>query len=119
MNMINFYRCLFAAFLAFLPFGTTYAESRGSGRPVKKEIMVLSSVFQDSVARQRPESKTPVAGERTAQERDEQLRNQERRSIKQVPRSLPKLKPQPVGERIRIDQQPVKRPKQGYGPRGY
>ena len=42
--------------------------------------------------------------------RDERIRDGQRREIKQVPRSMPKLKPQAVREGVKLGRPPMKMP---------
>jgi hypothetical protein len=67
----------------------------------------LLPLFQDSIpAKKRPETKPEKSVEKPPKDiNDERLKKTVGRAIKQVPRSLPKLKPRSVTERIKIRKQ--------------
>lgn len=115
MKLFLFYRiALVAAMAAILPLTLT-AAGVSVEKPVKRELAeVILPMFQDSTARKRSAGKDQDRPEKTPQDvRDERLKEAQRRAIKEVPRSIPKLKPQPVIDRAKIRRPPVKVPGKG------
>ena len=73
-------------------------------------------MFQDSTtARKKSSDQSKEVQKPSQDDRDDRLKEAQRREIKQVPRSIPKLKPQPVSEDNKISRPPAKSPKQGMG----
>lgn len=116
MKFLLFYQFAFVAVLTVVsPLALTAAENRGIDKPVRHELAESISMFQDSTARRKPESKPQEQPEKPPQDvQDERLKEAQRRAIKQVPRSIPKLKPQAVTDRG-IRRPPMKIPKKGLG----
>jgi hypothetical protein len=122
MRFLLFYRIVFKVVLAIVfPLALFAGEKEIIDKPVNHELMVnVLPLFTDTIP---PKKKTDTRQEEQPEEKprdiqDDRLDNPERRAIKQVPRSIPKLKPQPVGERIKIRRPPpIKLPKKGF--RGY
>lgn len=84
-------------------------------KPVRPDFIVDKVLlFTDSIPPRKKTEKQQEPEEKPRDIQDERLEHPERRAIKQVPRSIPKLKPQPVGERIKIRRPPIKIPKKGY-----
>ena len=107
-----------AALAVVLPLALTAADSEHIDKPGRHQLALsILPMFQDSTAaRKKPEKKAQEQPEKIPQDvQDERLKEAERRSIKQVPRSIPKLKPQPVTERVKIRRPPMKVPKKGMG----
>lgn len=74
-------------------------------KPLRRNIAhSVLTLFQDSVpARKKPQPKPQDTRQKPAQDvRDGRIKETDRRAIKQVPRSLPKLKPQPVSDNVKI-----------------
>jgi len=119
MKFFFIYRMAFIAALAVvLPLALVAADSGHIDKPVRHQLAEsLLPIFQDSTAsRKKAERKPQEQPEKIPQDvQDERLKEAERRSIKQVPRSIPKLKPQPVTERVKIRRPPMKVPKKGMG----
>ena len=99
----------------FFPLALIAGEDEIIDKPVRPELIVDKVLlFTDSIPPKKKTEKQPEPEEKPRDIDDERLDNPERRAIKQVPRSIPKLKPQPVGERIKIRRPPIKIPKKGY-----
>jgi hypothetical protein len=94
-----------AALVAVMPVALTAADGINSGKPLRRELFESTlSIFQDSTgSRRKPESKPQDQPRRQPQGgHDDRLKDDQRRSIKQVPRSVPKLKPQPVPGSVKM-----------------
>lgn len=91
-----------------LPYGSVAAEAGHTDDPVTGRHKAGMLWFQDSVSvKRKPVNRQPAPAERhPREEQDDRIRNIERRSIKQVPRSAPKLKPQPVPDGVKIRRSP-------------
>lgn len=108
MNFLPLNRLfLIAAFTVIFPLALRADESYFD-KPVRNKMAEsLMPLFQDSI----PEKKKPAAKPQKPAEKPPQSINNNRlketigRAIKQVPRSIPKLKPQPVTDRIKIRKQ--------------
>lgn len=115
MKFLLFYLIAFVSFSALLSPSTLKASSGDIDKPVRREwAKAILPMFQDStIARKKSPEKEVQKSPQDV--RDERSKEAERREIKQVPRSIPKLKPQPVSEDINIRRLPAKSPKQGMG----
>ncbi len=108
MKFLLFYRILFAAVLAFIfPLTLIAGKSDAIGKPVRYEIAEsLLPLFQDSIpSKKKTDAKPEKSREKASREVNERLKETVGRAIKQVPRSIPKLKPKPVTDRIKIRKQ--------------
>jgi len=121
MKLLLFYRLAFVAVLAVLSPLLLVASGGGSfDKPVRKEWVNAISMFQDSTtARKKSSDQSKEVQKPSQDDRDETLKEAQRREIKQVPRSIPKLKPQPVSEGLNIRRPPAKAPKKGMGGYNY
>jgi len=84
------------------------ADENDFDKPVRhKMVESLMPLFQDSVpAKKKSADKPQKSAEKPPQDvNDNRLKETIGRAIKQVPRSIPKLKPQPVTDRIKIRKQ--------------
>lgn len=108
MKFLLFNRILLiAVFSVILPLALK-AEEVAFDKPVRNKMAEsLRPLFQDSIpAKKKPETKPEKPVEKPPQDiNDERLKESLGRAIKQVPRSLPKLKPRSVTERIKIRRQ--------------
>jgi hypothetical protein len=125
MNFLRFYRIiLILALIAVSPLLLS-AEERGFNNiPSPYNLHGQSfPVFQDSASRgKKPDAKPKnIPGKSSQDIKDARIRDQGRRSIKQVPRSIPKLKPQPVpdGIQIRRPSAPTNAPRKAAGTRRF
>ncbi len=80
------------------------------GKPVRFTLdEKIAKVFGDTVppgrkpATTRPQTPPPSQVSRPEQSLEERMRNAERNSIKHVPRSVPKVKPQPVSDGMLVN----------------
>ena len=131
---------LFATF-GILPVMLYAGEKEIDGKPVRiLSIEALPVIFQDSIPvrrgadkkeQDRPASDTRQGGNRPGDNRPgenrpedirrieeinaENQRIRQKSGIKQVPRSIPKLKPKAVTDRIPIRRPPMRIPKKGFG----
>lgn len=107
----------FAAVVTVLIPLTLTASGLSVDKPVRRELAEsILPMFQDSTSRKRPAGRDQDHPEKTPQDvQDERLKEAQRRAVKQVPRSIPKLKPQPVTDRAKIRRPPIKAPKKGLG----
>lgn len=109
MKFLLSYRILFIAVLTgFFPLTLIAGRNGAIGRPVRNEIAEsLLPLFQDSI----PVKKKPAVQPQKSKEKplpdinNERLKETIGRAIKQVPRSIPKLKPQPLTDRIKVGKQ--------------
>lgn len=117
MKRLLFYRLAGVAVLAVLSPLLLMASGGGSiDKPVRKEWVNAISMVQDSTtARKKSSDQSKEVQKLSQDDRNERLKEAQRREIKQVPRSLPKLKPQPVSEGFNIRRPPAKAPKKGMG----
>lgn len=115
MKRLFFYHmALVALLIAIIPLTLTASEISLDKHLRRDLSQSLLPMFQDSTSRTKPESKRQDQPEKTAQEiQGERLKEAQKRGIKQVPRSIPKLKPQPVLDGIKIRRPPLKVPKKG------
>ena len=108
MKFLPFNRILLiAVFSVIFPLALK-AEEDAFDKPVRNKMAEsLRPLFQDSIpAKKKPETKPEKPIEKPPQDiNDERLKETIGRAIKQVPRSLPKLKPRSVTERIKIRRQ--------------
>lgn len=104
MKFLPFYRIVFTmAMTAIFPLVLIAGEIETMDKPVIDGRLKVFSPFQDSASARKKGSKPNQSVEKPQQRTpDERLKEAERRSIKQVPRSVPKLKPQPLTERIKV-----------------
>ena len=105
MKFLPVYRNVFIAALFVISPLFTMASDGSIGKPLRREIAKsVLDLFQDSVpARKKTEAKPQEPRQKPPQDvRDDRIRETDRRAIKQVPRSIPKLKPQPVSDRVKI-----------------
>lgn len=121
MKLLLFYLTAFISVLALLSPSTLMASSGNIDKPVRREwTKAKLPMFQDSTTARKKSSDQSKEVQRPSQDdRDERLKEAQRREIKQVPRSIPKLKPQPVSEDNKISRPPAKSPKQGMGGYNY
>ena len=101
MKFLLFYSVVFVAVLAAIsPLNLLASSGLSIDKPVRKEwTNKVSQMFQDSTsARKKSPDKHKEVQKPPQDDRDERLKEAQRREIKQVPRSIPKLKPQPVSE---------------------
>lgn len=118
MNFLFLYRIFFISALAILlPLALSASARINSDYPVQQFRKVAAlPMFQDSAAARKKNAKDAGENQRPSQDvREERLKEIQRRAIKEVPRSIPKLKPKPVTERINIRRPPIKVPKKGMG----
>ena len=112
MKFLPFNRILLiAVFIVIFPLALIAAED-AFDKPVRNKMAEsLRPLFQDSIpAKKKPETKPETKPEKPVEKpprdiNDERLKETIGRAIKQVPRSLPKLKPRSVTERIKIRRQ--------------
>lgn len=108
MKLLVFNRLLLiTVFTVIFPLALI-AEENAFEKPVRNKMAdSLRPLFQDSIpAKKKPETKPDKPPEKPTQDiNDERLKETVGRAIKQVPRSLPKLKPRSVTERIKIRRQ--------------
>ena len=110
MKLFLFYRISFIAILAALSPLALKASSVDIDKPVRRELLASFPLFQDTTGSKKKTSNKPPERQKPSQDGiEDRLREAQRRAIKEVPRSLPKLKPQPVNERIKISRPPIKR----------
>jgi hypothetical protein len=131
---------LFATF-GILPVMLYAGEKEIDGKPVRiLSIESIPAIFQDSIPvrrgsdkkeQDRPAADTRQGGNRPGENRPgenrpedirrieeinaENQRIRQKSGIKQVPRSIPKLKPKAVTDRIPIRRPPMRIPKKGFG----
>ncbi|MBC7758573.1 MAG: hypothetical protein H7069_06940 [Phormidesmis sp. FL-bin-119] len=117
MKLLLFYYIAFVAILALFSPSVLLASAANSDKPVRKEwAKAKLPMFQDSTTAKKKSPDKPKEVQKSPQDvRDERSRETDRREIKQVPRSIPKLKPQPVSEDVKMRKPPAKSPKQGLG----
>lgn len=136
MKFIHFYRTVFLLALACIFPAMLIAGDKETDDKILRHLIIeeISQSFDDTIPGRR-------AGEKKGQDRSEDNRtgghrdadrrpdlnrpeqgirggNQNLRpkqGIKEVPRSIPKLKPKAVTDRIPIRKPPMKIPKKGYG----
>ncbi len=95
---------LIAVFAVIFPLALL-ADENDFDKPVRKKMVEsLIPLFQDSVpAKKKLADKPQKPAEKPPQDIEKnRLKETIGRAVKQVPRSLPKLKPQPVTDRIKI-----------------
>lgn len=117
MNLLFFYRVVVISVLAVISPLALSASARLNSNKTERQVWTLAvlPIVQDSTAR-RKNSENSRENQRPSEDiRDERLKEAQRRAIKEVPRSIPKLKPKPVTERINIRRPPLKVPKKGMG----
>lgn len=142
MKLITVYRTIILfALCGILPAMLYAGEKEIDGKPVRiLSIEALPVIFQDSIPvrrgadkkeQDRPASDTRQGGNRPGDNRPgenrpedirrieeinaENQRIRQKSGIKQVPRSIPKLKPKAVTDRIPIRRPPMRIPKKGFG----
>jgi hypothetical protein len=116
MKLLLFYRLAFVALLAVISPSALFAWGGGGiDKPIRRVwVNTTMPMFQDTTTARKKSSDKPKEIQRPPQDvRNERLKEAQRREIKQVPRSLPKLKPQPVSEGLNIRRPPAKAPKKG------
>lgn len=112
MKILLFHRIAITIILAALSPLALMAAPFDVEKPVRRELLARLIIFQDSTASKKKPSNKPRDVQKPPQDGiEERLREAQRRAIKEVPRSLPKLKPQPVSERTKIYRTPVKGPR--------
>jgi hypothetical protein len=108
MKLLIFNRLLLiTVFTVIFPLALI-AEEVAFDKPVRNNLAEsLRPLFQDSIpAKKKPETKPEKRDEKPPRDiNDERLKEVVGRAIKQVPRSIPKLKPRSVTERIKIRRQ--------------
>lgn len=108
MKFLPFNRILLIAVFSVIFPLALIAEEDAFDKPVRNKMAEsLRPLFQDSIpAKKKPETKPEKPVEKPPRDiNDERLKESLGRAIKQVPRSLPKLKPRSVTERIKIRRQ--------------
>lgn len=142
MKLITVYRTIILfALCGILPAVLYAGEKEIDGKPVRiLSIEALPVIFQDSIPvrrgadkkeQDRPAADTRQGGNRPGDNRPgenrpedirrieeikaENQRIRQKSGIKQVPRSIPKLKPKAVTDRIPIRRPPMRIPKKGFG----
>ncbi len=142
MKLLTVYRTIILfALCGILPAMLYAGEKEIDGKPVRiLSIEALPVIFQDSIPvrrgadkkeQDRPASDTRQGGNRPGDNRPgenrpedirrieeinaENQRIRQKSGIKQVPRSIPKLKPKAVTDRIPIRRPPMRIPKKGFG----
>ncbi|SDM07257.1 hypothetical protein SAMN05421813_105162 [Daejeonella rubra] len=137
MKLISVCRTIFLfAILGILPAMLYAGDKEIYDKPlIKISLEEISSVFMDSIPVRRggdkKEQDRPVGDIRQGENRPgenrpddirrvqeingENQRIRQKSGIKQVPRSIPKLKPQAVTDRIPIRRPPMRIPKKGFG----
>lgn len=142
MKLITVYRTIILfALCGILPAVLYAGEKEIDGKPVRiLSIETLPVIFQDSIPvrrgvdkkeQDRPAADTRQDGNRPGDNRPgenrpddirrieeikaENQRIRQKSGIKQVPRSIPKLKPKAVTDRIPIRRPPMRIPKKGFG----
>lgn len=142
MKLISVYRTIILiAIFGILPAMLHAAEKEIDGKPVRiLAIEAIPFIFQDSIpirrggdkrdqdrpapdGRQggnrpgdnRPGENRPEDIRRVEEINAENQRIRQKSGIKQVPRSIPKLKPKAVTDRIPIRRPPMRIPKKGFG----
>ena len=142
MKLITVYRTIILfALCGILPAVLYAGEKEIDGKPVRiLSIETLPVIFQDSIPvrrgadkkeQDRPAADTRQGGNRPGDNRPgenrpddirrieeikaENQRIRQKSGIKQVPRSIPKLKPKAVTDRIPIRRPPMRIPKKGFG----
>ncbi|MEJ7779807.1 MAG: hypothetical protein WKF68_09455 [Daejeonella sp.] len=107
MKFLLFNRKLLIAVLTAIFPLALFAGENGFDKPVRNKMAEsLRPLFQDSVpAKKKPAAKPQKPAEKQPQDINERLKETVGSAIKQVPRSVPKLKPQPVTDRIKIKRQ--------------
>ncbi|MDO8993515.1 hypothetical protein [Daejeonella sp.] len=142
MKLIAVYLTIFLfATFGILPANLYAVEKEIDGKPVRiLSIEAVPVIFQDSIPirrggekkeQDRPAADTRQGGNRSGdngpgENRPEDIRRieeinaenqriRQKSGIKQVPRSIPKLKPKAVTDRIPIRRPPMRIPKKGFG----
>ena len=132
MKLISVYRTIILiAILGIFPSMLYAGDKEIEDKPIiKLSIEEISTVFIDSLPVKRggvKKEQDRQAGEiRPRENRPDDLRRvqeingrnqriRQRSGIKQVPRSIPKLKPQAVTDRMPIKRPPMRIPKKGFG----
>ena len=132
MKLIAVYRTIILFTLTGIFPAMLYAGDKEiDGKPLRKiSVLETSAVFVDSIpvrrAGDKKEQDRPATDIRPGENRPDDVRriqeisgeNQRIRQksvIKQVPRSIPKLKPKAVTDRIPIRRPPMRIPKKGFG----
>ncbi len=111
MKFLFVYRITLIAVLAVvLPLTLLASSSRSLDKPFRRDWTSADlPMLQDSTSsRKKPSNKPQETQKPSRDDHEERLKEAQRRSIKQVPRSIPKLKPQPVTERIKIQRPQIK-----------
>ena len=137
MKFINVYRTIFLfAIIGIFPAMLYAGDKEIDDKPVRKiSVEEISLVLMDSIPVRRGADKTeqdrpggdirqgenrpgdnrPDDIRRVREINGENQRIRKKSGIKQVPRSIPKLKPQAVTDRIPIRRPPMRIPKKGFG----
>jgi len=137
MKLLTVYLTIFLfAILGILPAVLHAREKEFDGKPVRlKYTTEIPAILLDTVAPRRTGEKRdqdrPAADARPGENRPgenrpedirrieeikaENQRIRQKSGIKQVPRSIPKLKPKAVTDRIPIRRPPMRIPKKGFG----
>ncbi|MFA6945195.1 MAG: hypothetical protein WC220_04760 [Pedobacter sp.] len=137
MKLIAVYRTIILFTLTGIFPAMLYAwDKEIDGKPLRKiSVLETSAVFVDSIpvrrAGDKKEQDRPAADIRPGENRPgenrpddirriqeisgENQRIRQKSGIKQVPRSIPKLKPKAVTDRIPIRRPPMRIPKKGFG----
>jgi len=132
MKFINVYRTIFLfAIIGIFPAMLYAGDKEIDDKPLRKiSVEEISLVLMDSIPVRRGADKTeqdrPGGDIRQGENRLDDIRRvreingenqriRKKSGIKQVPRSIPKLKPQAVTDRIPIRRPPMRIPKKGFG----
>lgn len=132
MKLISVYRTIFLfAIIGILPAMLYAGDKEIEDKPLRKiSVEQISLVFMDSIpvrsgtdkkeqdrpgGENRPSENRPDDIRRAREINGENQRIRKKSGIKQVPRSIPKLKPQAVTNRMPIRRPPMRIPKKGFG----
>lgn len=117
MKLLIFYKTILLLFIAFAFPLMLIAGDKGIRDGTMNQVIAESDLpaFPDSIPMRRGESgQDKKSKDKNPQDISKGLKGNQRPSIKEVPRSMPKLKPQAVRDRIPIRKFPVKMPKKGF-----
>lgn len=114
MKFLAVYRFLLIVALALI---STLASVNAAQAAIEQPVLrvmeeTFLTMYQDSTAAKKKSSNKPKEVQKPSQD-DQRIEETQRRAIKQVPRSIPKLKPQPVNGRGKVSRPPMKVPKKG------
>jgi hypothetical protein len=101
MKFLLVYRIAFITALVVISPFFSIASDGSIDKPLRREIAEsVLSLFQDSIPpKKKADTKQPARQTPPQDVRDVRIKD---RAIKQVPRSVPKLKPQPVSDKVKV-----------------